>query len=236
MTFWHGVHSVGSRLRPVWPRIGVPIMSLAARRMSEPEVNVIPGLADPRRLSVDIGANWGLYTSALVPVSLGVVAFEPDPVDAALLRRACPSARVEACALGGSEGKAMLRRPLLANGKPIKGWGTIGDRSFDQAEEAIEVPVRRLDDFGLTNIGLIKMDVEGFEFEVIDGGWETIARDRPTMMIECGEPAKLAERLAPLGYIGSYWLEGGFHPLSDWRPDLVGWYGGPPINFFFRLD
>jgi FkbM family methyltransferase len=234
MGVWSKVFSVGSRLRKHAPRLGVAIMSVASRRISEPELHVLPGMADPNRLSLDIGANWGMYTAALLPVSKGVIAFEPDPGEAALLRRAHPRARVEECALGATSGTATLRQPLLANGGASKGWGTLSDRSFEH-EATVDVPVRRLDDLGIQGVGLIKIDVEGFEMQVLDGGWETIARDRPVMMIECEHPHALAERLAPLGYAASYWHEGKVRPLAEWRIDQVAWYGGPPNNFIFRV-
>lgn len=47
-----------------------------------------------------------------------------------------------------------------------------------------EVPVLRLDDFGLTEVDYIKIDVEGFEQKVMIGGEETILRDRPLIVIE----------------------------------------------------
>ena len=47
-----------------------------------------------------------------------------------------------------------------------------------------EVEVRRLDDFAFENVRFIKADVEGSEREVLDGARETIARDRPALLLE----------------------------------------------------
>lgn len=44
----------------------------------------------------------------------------------------------------------------------------------DEGCEKVKVPMRTLDSFGLTNIGFIKLDVEGFETEVLKGGLETL--------------------------------------------------------------
>ena len=44
--------------------------------------------------------------------------------------------------------------------------------------------IRRLDDFGLTDVRFIKADVEGSEREVLDGAQTIIARDRPTLLLE----------------------------------------------------
>ena len=47
-----------------------------------------------------------------------------------------------------------------------------------------DVEIRTLDDFGLMNVRFIKADVEGSEREVIDGARATLARDRPTILLE----------------------------------------------------
>src|SRR5262249_32928516 len=66
----------------------------------------------------------------------------------------------------------------------------------------IEVPVRvaKLDEFGFTNVGFIKIDVEGSDMDVIEGGRDTIMRDRPTMVVELvaithADPAACIERV-----------------------------------------
>jgi FkbM family methyltransferase len=47
-----------------------------------------------------------------------------------------------------------------------------------------KVTIKRLDDLDLDNISLIKIDVEGYELEVFEGGQETIQRNRPVILIE----------------------------------------------------
>ncbi len=54
---------------------------------------------------------------------------------------------------------------------------TLHDRSLDEQlvpEGSNTVELKKLDDFGLTNIGLIKLDVEGFELLVLQGGAQTL--------------------------------------------------------------
>jgi FkbM family methyltransferase len=46
------------------------------------------------------------------------------------------------------------------------------------------VKIRRLDDYNFENIDFIKIDVEGFELEVLNGAQETIKCSRPTILIE----------------------------------------------------
>jgi hypothetical protein len=52
------------------------------------------------------------------------------------------------------------------------------------------IEVSRLDDeaAGWSRLDFLKIDVEGYEMEVIRGGWETIKRFKPVMLIEVNAP------------------------------------------------
>ena len=64
----------------------------------------------------------------------------------------------------------------MSNGKPIPFV-----KSTKQYVQSIP-----LDHFNFESdkIGLIKIDVEGFELKVIRGGWKTISKDKPVLIIE----------------------------------------------------
>jgi hypothetical protein len=53
-------------------------------------------------------------------------------------------------------------------------------------EEYREMPVSvtTIDALALQDVGFVKIDVEGGDIDVIDGGRETISRDRPNMVVE----------------------------------------------------
>ena len=63
---------------------------------------------------------------------------------------------------------------------------------------ASEVEIRRLDEFDFAP-HIIKIDVEGTESDVIDGGFDTIRAHLPVIVVE-GNGAQAVERLRPLGY------------------------------------
>jgi hypothetical protein len=69
-------------------------------------------------------------------------------------------------------------------------------------------------------VGFIKVDVEGHEEEVVDGGLKVIGRDHPVMLIEIEErhrPGALPRILARLlerGYSGFFLHEGGVHSIN----------------------
>lgn len=50
-----------------------------------------------------------------------------------------------------------------------------------------EVSVKLLDDFTFEDVGFIKVDVEGYEFKVLQGGIETIKKSRPVVQLEIVE-------------------------------------------------
>lgn len=241
MPFWDKMFAAGGRLERFSPRIGARVKLMAAMRTSEPELRFVQAFARRDRVSIDIGANWGMYSAMLQPVSKQVVAFEPNPVMATGLRQAWPGLRVKACALGAQSGTATLRVPTMAGGIASTGFGTLSPTGFQAegfiGEIAFTVPVRRLDDLHLGPIGFIKIDVEGFEEAVLSGAARTIERDRPNMMIELNaEPATMVERFIAKGYSAFFVRDGALRPFSEWSPDLRGWHGGPHNNFLFRAD
>lgn len=153
------------------------------RGHGEPELDLLAHLVPRGRLAVDIGANKGLYSLPLASLCSRVVAFEPNPRLAGRLRLAVPrNVSVRERALSNTAGEARFFVPLDESGHWRPNIGSLeqpGERS-----EEIVVERGRLDDEGLTDIGMIKIDVEGHEGAVIEGAMATIRRDRPVMLIE----------------------------------------------------
>jgi FkbM family methyltransferase len=65
---------------------------------------------------------------------------------------------------------------------------TLYDKSLDTytvPKDSNTIELKKLDDFGFNEIGLIKLDVEGFELLVLQGGVETIKKNNfPPILIE----------------------------------------------------
>ncbi len=70
----------------------------------------------------------------------------------------------------------------------------------------IKVTTITIDDLRLENIGLIKLDIEGYEPRALEGAWKTIDRDKPYMIIELSPnylhngQAKVVEEIVSYGY------------------------------------
>lgn len=156
----------------------------------EPELRMVPALCDRDRLMLDVGANRGMYAAAALRFSKGVVAFEPQPHLAALMRKCLPNAvEVVECAVSDKTGVATLFVPLDPRGHAearIVG-GSEGSQRNEQAGVPRQVPIVSLDETVDRPVGLIKIDVEGHEIAVLRGADGIIGRFRPNVIIELEE-------------------------------------------------
>ncbi len=207
------------KYRLVPPPLYIRYLVAKAMRKGEAELKLIPVLADPARVSVDVGANKGVYSFLLARYSRSVVAVEPNPkIRAVLAAWARPPVTVLPYALSNQSGTAELRVPRSHKGFSNQGASLSAVKvSGDHA--IVPVEAKRLDDLGLEPTGFLKIDVEGFEREVLEGGRATILRDRPRLLIEMEERhtrRPIEEDIAfveALGYRG-FFLRGG-HVLSS---------------------
>jgi len=164
------------------------------------ETEMIISLANERPgcECLDIGANFGVMGQALEANGFKVTSFEPQPDVYDVLRRNVSGATFN-CGLGDSTGSFTMPK-ILRGSKANYGGQGIGVRS-DLG--TISVDVITLDSLNFENIGLMKIDVEGFEERVLRGGVETIARCRPILYIEddrVDRSASLRAYITSLGY------------------------------------
>lgn len=167
---------------------------------------------------VEVGANIGAHSVDMARACAPGIfyAFEPQPrvfqiLCANLALNDVGNARAYPDACGSAEGEATV--PLVDYAR--KGnFGGVGLQPADR--QGIKVRVRPLDALDLQACGLIKVDVQGFELEVIRGARATIARCRPVLYVENDRPAeqpRLIPLIASLGY-RLYW-----HAPALWSPD-----------------
>ena len=144
---------------------------------------------------LDVGSNVGLTAigfEQLVPEGR-IFAFEPSPRNYELLRRNLEEngcSRVEAMnmAVGRATGEVtFLDTPRYGAGSfAVNDEGQIAVKHH--AEDLIKVPCVGIDDFveqrNLSRVDLIKIDVEGFEIDVLEGAQKTLAAHRPIAILE----------------------------------------------------
>ena len=148
-----------------------------------PELNLISNLVKKNQNSIDIGANLGLFAFFMSRASKHVFAFEPNPYPLENLKDLVDSnVTILPIALGNNDGPVEIKIPHHR-----KGWSSNG-ASLASKEindgKIINIQCRKLDSLNIENIGLIKIDVEGFEIEVIRGAKDTILKNKPVMIIE----------------------------------------------------
>jgi len=138
--------------------------------------------ASPPGIFVDVGANlgWHVVHAARHKAVETAVAFEPDPFNAWLLDRnlslnAVDNVVVGSCAIGGRRGLIRLHKYKASN----RGRHSV---LTDYGYGSRLVPITDLDT-ALDNLGLadrrvliVKIDVEGYEPEVVAGARRTLAR------------------------------------------------------------
>jgi FkbM family methyltransferase len=178
----------------------------------ELEVGLVSELARPGTVVLDVGASLGLWTvqlaTAAARAGAQVVAVEPHPANLPWLernlRRNGPSADVVAhpVALGAEHGTATMRLD-------DPGGGNAAIDPAGAGESSVVVPMRTLDELlGERRVSVMKLDVEGFELEVLRGATRTLARDRPAIFGEFS-PEWLADRNEDLaGFLASPALAG----------------------------
>jgi len=152
----------------------------------EPEVRAaIRRITKPGMTVLDIGANIGAHTllfSSLVGPTGRVVAFEPTDFAYAKLERnvslnrglPVELARVALADRTTSQEQVDFRASWQTNGGRTNGVSTVDMVRLDEWAET----------HALQRVDVIKLDVDGYEYPVIAGGLGTIARTRPTFIIE----------------------------------------------------
>jgi FkbM family methyltransferase len=153
-------------------------------------------LIDPSTIFLDIGAHVGTYSLEFAKVCAGVHSFECSPKTFNYL---CAN-----IALRDLNYKITPHRTALGNAIGITnyylrssdGGGNSCIDFKDKECPSVEVPLTTLDSFQLTNIGLIKMDVEGFEKQVLEGAVETLRKNNyPRILFESWREEREAEGL-----------------------------------------
>jgi FkbM family methyltransferase len=144
---------------------------------------------------LDVGSNVGLTAIAfdqLVPDGR-IFAFEPSPRNYELLQKNLKEnscSRVEAVnmAVGSSTGEVSFfdTRAYGAGSFAMNDVAQLAARHH--SGDLIKVPSVSIDDFvedrGLDRVDLIKIDVEGFELDVLEGARKTLATHRPITILE----------------------------------------------------
>ena len=150
-------------------------------------------------VTLDVGANLGLYTLVAARYSGQVHAFEPYPPVLARLRHTLesnqvPNVTVHPVGLGATAADLPFAAPPDDN----LGLGSFEHAIGGAGDQRLKVVAgdTYLREAGVAHVDFIKMDIEGFEKPALAGLRQTLQRDRPIVLLEVstnpGEPGLFA--------------------------------------------
>jgi FkbM family methyltransferase len=154
--------------------------------------------------AIDVGGNIGLHTVRFAQRFTQVHSFEPTDVNFECLQKNTETVSgvfLHKIGLGDKPDILTIQLPLGANN-----CGNFSIVDFkDNVEQTVDqsIEIKTLDSFDLAP-DLIKIDVQGFDYNVLVGAAKTIALHRPVIIIE-SETKKsrnsIGELLAQQGYV-----------------------------------
>ncbi len=166
---------------------------------------------------VDVGANLGWHSvyAAQYPAVETVVAFEPDPFNVELLKRNLAlnkvnNAVVSESAVGAQCGLARLYRYRSTN---YGRHNLLTDYGYGSTEVPLTDLDSALDKLGLAGrrVLVLKIDVEGYEPEVVEGAQRTLQRTDAVVLEyspDLGNAASMIDRLVAAGFAPHRFADG----------------------------
>lgn len=158
----------------------------------EAELMLLPYFLKKDKLFFDIGANNGIYTTAAEMIIPGKMIYSFEPIKELYSRLKSMHKKINlfSIALSNEISEKQFKIPVI-QGKEFKSRGTLQVKYLEEGETGtrlIRVKSETLDNFvkrnKISNIGFVKIDVEGHELHVIEGGVATIGEQKPVLQIE----------------------------------------------------
>ena len=130
-----------------------------------------------KHTAIDIGGHCGFWSFYLGGNFKKVYAFEPVEIFRECFKKNIPHENVELLpvALGNENGFVSMNVELENTGATHVSSNT---------NDLNKVELKKLDDYELTDVDFIKIDVEGYENQVVLGAKETLLRNKPIIIVE----------------------------------------------------
>ena len=173
------------------------------------EVKSRQGESTTSEIAVDVGANYGSY-SVLFSRSFGkVISFEAHPTTFKVLELNVTQIRnieVKAMAISSHQGTALMHEYRAnhsgsASLEDLREMNKTPLRSYPVEKSTLDIQLQSI----ASSIGLIKIDVEGHELEVLQGAHKILSESKPTLIFEHNTGDKeVLDFLKNHGYITFY--------------------------------
>ncbi len=199
----------------------------------ESEIRGLRQVVSPGSVCIDVGAAAGLYTLALSRLCGGsgrVHSVEPLPFANFLLARLLSAREAlnvcrHAVALGAEPGCDMMHVPLgrfgLVTGRSFLDGSAAGpDPNVEFANQvSVAVNVDTLDALcsreGIDRLDFVKIDVEGAELQVLEGGKEVVDALQPAMLVEIEARHTARYQRTPDDVVG--WMFDRGYTMHTWQ-------------------
>lgn len=153
---------------------------------------------------LDFGAHIGSFSILAARAGARVLAFEPDPSNFALLEenvRPYPAVQAVPLAVAGASGTRTMRRQIRCS---TSGWSFLESAGDSQPAVCISLP-EILDRWRITHVDLLKLNVEGAEYEIMRASPISVLRKAKRIFLEFHDyhgcdSSEISERLEGAGY------------------------------------
>ena len=161
------------------------------------------------RVAIDIGANIGLWAKELSNFFDHTNCFEPNSKCIKYLEKNININRSTIYNVAvGSENKQMdLFTPINSGASSfinnaVIGFNKDGSKIYGEFSKSVSkqpTQIVTIDSYNFNNVDFIKIDVQGFELEVLQGAFKTLIENKPVICIE--EVLTDLEESAPIQYL-----------------------------------
>ena len=129
------------------------------------------------QVAIDIGANVGLWTRDLCRYFDQVHAVEPVEIfrDCLIKNVTAPNLKIYDCALGAENSSIDM---IITSGNT--GHTHVDRTSMGQGQ----IPMRTLDSMNFPPADYVKLDCEGYEYQIVKGGENYIKQCHPIIVVE----------------------------------------------------
>ena len=161
---------------------------------------------------LDIGASTGSFSLLSKFHRANILAFEPAPNTYKCLVRNIQlnNLNVETFpfALSNKNGRALLKLPVIKK-RRRDGIACIGTPKRFAVREEVSIETRTIDSLNLKHVEILKIDTEGCELLILQGGEKTLRKHHPEIIFEFSDkntkqfnysPKDILEFLRLLGY------------------------------------
>ena len=135
------------------------------------------------KTAIDIGGNIGFWSRDFCDRFENVIIFEPDASNIECLETNLSNKQnyvLHKVGLGSKEETKTFYKSLTTSG----GHSFFRDQVFEKEVEESQLQIKRLDDYGYKDVGLIKIDTQGSEYDILLGGQQTLLSNDCVVNIE----------------------------------------------------